>query len=107
MNFATEFLVLILLLIITFSLIDSEENKTPKTQEQAKAIILLEQHEAEKEQKRLDEILKLKDKTWGEVGFTEEAVVKFYAHGYQIWLFIVIFVLGFPVLVSKLMQSFK
>jgi hypothetical protein len=100
------FALIALLCLIASSLIDLEkEAKLQRTPEQAAAI-----EKQDARNKQFKEIIRveqearaaeLKDKSWSEVGFTEEAIHKFIAHGYALWVFGGVLILSGPLLMRK------
>lgn len=102
MGSATQILIIALLLICMSTLLEISENTSkPLTEDQVKAQLLVEKHEAEKERIRLEKIQKLEAKNWKEVESPEEALMKFIAHGYHVWLLVISFFIAAPKLLMN------
>lgn len=95
-----------LLLIVSLSLIGLE--KEAKLQRAPEKVARMEKQAALEQQaeelvrnEQAARTAELKAKSWGEVGFTEEAIDKFVAHRYTIWILGGLLILAGPALMRK------
>jgi len=99
-------MIILLLGICSWVLIDIyQEMKLQRTPEQIEALAKQDAAEAQaeaylKEQREKRES-ELKQKSWKEVGFSEEGLEKFIAHGYFFWIFGFALILSGPMLMAK------